>query len=180
MQMGDSALPLLREPHDSLRQGLPALKATASTSHPVEELQQKAKAEGSSRDSVEARHLYGAALPARLGLESQIAGRSLRLPGLGVPSSRFGLDLLSGKFDVITPEVRRWQGSMKLLNCRFADSVSCHSSIEFCSPWKFCTTLLANSMQDIYGRPEDSPNMEPSAHAVLDKGHGAKIATRHV
>ena len=41
--------------------------------------------------------VYGSALPARMAIEEQIVGRVRRLPG--IPSSRLGLDALTGRLD---------------------------------------------------------------------------------
>jgi len=102
--MGDTTLPFLREPHDTLRQGLPALKEAASASHPVEAAVAGAGKQAAAEDDfATSRRLYGVALPARLDLERQVAGRSLRLPGLGVPSSRVGLEVVSGTLDSLGP-----------------------------------------------------------------------------
>ena len=94
-----TALPFQREAHDSLREGLPALKEGASTSHPVEAL-----ARPSPTDHDQTARVYGAALPARLQIEEQLARRHLRLPGVGVPSSQLGWRNISGDLDTVGPE----------------------------------------------------------------------------
>ena len=46
---------------------------------------------------------YGIAMPARMDIEAQILAKQRRLPGL--PSSRFGLDILTGDdTDELPPE----------------------------------------------------------------------------
>lgn len=50
------------------------------------------------------RQLYGSALPARLDIERQIASRPMRLPGFGLPSSKLGLEQISGQLGVMTPQ----------------------------------------------------------------------------
>ena len=45
--------------------------------------------------------VYGTALPARLEIERQLLSRPGRLPGVGLPSSRIGLEAATGRLDTL-------------------------------------------------------------------------------
>lgn len=93
----DPSLPFQARPHDTLRQGLPALKEEAAIGkHPVEVIQEAGRTEASTKAAM-LRDLYGAAFPARMQIEQQILGKFGRLPG--VPSSCLGLESLTGSLD---------------------------------------------------------------------------------
>ena len=91
-------LPMQTTPHDSLRQGLPFLKADSSFAHPVEAIQQDktAPSHRTGKGQMLA-NLYGTAAPAKLSIEAQILSMPGRLPG--IPSSKLGLDSWSGALD---------------------------------------------------------------------------------
>lgn len=92
-------LPFQSRPHDTLRQGLPALREDALPRHPVETIQAAARPEAAGAGKAEMlRHVYGTAVPARMQLDRQILSRMARLPG-AVPSSRLGLESLTGALD---------------------------------------------------------------------------------
>lgn len=92
-----AALPVQREPHDALRLGLASLKEDASVKHPVEAIQREFTGRTAATQQQMLRDLYGTAAPARSAIEAQILGRVGRLPGL--PSSRLGLEALTGELD---------------------------------------------------------------------------------
>mmetsp|Transcript_5198 Transcript_5198/g.14915 ORF Transcript_5198/g.14915 Transcript_5198/m.14915 type:complete len:139 (+) Transcript_5198:235-651(+) len=94
---GGSSLPVQQVPHDSLRQGLPALKDDAEVSHPVEAIQGNLGKQAEASRHAMLANLYGSALPARMQIEKQILGRVQRLPGL--PSSNVLLESLTGELD---------------------------------------------------------------------------------
>mmetsp|Transcript_3854 Transcript_3854/g.13518 ORF Transcript_3854/g.13518 Transcript_3854/m.13518 type:complete len:149 (+) Transcript_3854:209-655(+) len=94
---GGGSLPLAEAPHDSLRAGLPNLKQDATVAHPVQQIQRDAPAARVAQRVQNTTRVYGAALPAKMQIEEQILGRVGRLPGL--PSSRLGLDAMTGRLD---------------------------------------------------------------------------------
>ena len=65
--------------------------------HPVEVIQRAGAAAQEASKLAMLEKVYGAGLPARLQIERQILSRPGRLPGL--PSSRLGLDSMSGALD---------------------------------------------------------------------------------
>ena len=83
--------------HDSLRLGLPCLKADATFTHPVEAIQENTRGHRDQAQRTMLANLYGSAVPAKDAIERQILSRTGRLPGLD--SSRLGLDSLSGTLD---------------------------------------------------------------------------------
>ena len=83
--------------HDAMRLGLASLKEDALATHPVEQIQQESALHASSKQLEMMRQLYGTAVPARLAIETQILSRFTRLPGL--PSSKLGLESLTGELD---------------------------------------------------------------------------------
>lgn len=94
-----NGLPFQQAPHDALRQGLCNLREEALPPHPVEAIQAAGRggaAAASKSDML--RQLYGAAVPAKVQIESQILSRFARLPG-AVPSSRLGLESVTGALD---------------------------------------------------------------------------------
>jgi proteasome maturation protein len=103
--MAGMELPFQSRPHDALRQGLASLREDALPRHPVEIIQEAGRQGGSAGAGKAAslRQLYGAALPARMQLDAQILGRFARLPG-GPPSSRLGLESLTGELDAFAFE----------------------------------------------------------------------------
>jgi len=102
-QMGGGAgappgeMPCLRVPHDTLRDGLPNMRAHVDLKHPVETIQETAHAKRVEEKRAMMTNLYGIALPAQMDIEAQILSKHRRLPGL--PSSRFGLEIMSGDVD---------------------------------------------------------------------------------
>mmetsp|Transcript_9495 Transcript_9495/g.24192 ORF Transcript_9495/g.24192 Transcript_9495/m.24192 type:complete len:137 (+) Transcript_9495:195-605(+) len=92
-----ASLPVQSTPHDTLRQGLPCLKAGASYAHPVEAIQANTEATRRENSSKMLGKLYGAAVPAKLAIEQQILSRPGRLPG--IPSSKLGLASYTGALD---------------------------------------------------------------------------------
>lgn len=94
-----AGLPFQARPHDALRDGLASLREDALPRHPVETIQAAARPGPLSAANADAlRHLYGAALPAKMAIEGQILARFGRLPG-GVPSSHLGLEAMTGALD---------------------------------------------------------------------------------
>ncbi|KAI8476147.1 MAG: proteasome maturation factor UMP1 [Monoraphidium minutum] len=100
-------LPFQSRPHDTLRQGLCNLREDALPRHPVEMIQEAARAGGGAPSAAGAaggnkaammRQLYGVAAPAKMQIERQILARFARLPG-SVPSARLGLESLTGALD---------------------------------------------------------------------------------
>ena len=107
-----SSLPFLSTPHDTLRQGLPALKADSQLVHPIAAVQAGVRLSALTPHSsltsdvpqgprthstaeMQA-NLYGSAFPARRELQRQILSRVRRLPGSGLPSARLGLEVMTG------------------------------------------------------------------------------------
>lgn len=90
-------MPFLKAPHDALRDGLTTLKDGVSSSHPVESIQKAHGLDGERSRLQMLQNVYGSALPARMHIEKQILSRVERLPGL--PSSRLGLESLTGELD---------------------------------------------------------------------------------
>ena len=74
-QEAGDALPLLKEPHDALRQGLFTLKDGAAATHPVEAIQKLAGPAGDKARLELLSNVYGTALPARMQIERQILDR---------------------------------------------------------------------------------------------------------
>ena len=70
-----TSLPVLRTPHDALREGLVTLKDGAKSGHPVEQVQLAVQStvEESRMDML--RNVYGSGLPARMQIERQILAR---------------------------------------------------------------------------------------------------------
>lgn len=93
------SLPFNAQPHDAMRQGLASLKEDAMTVHPVHEIQTKHKQVCSEEQLSMMKQLYGTAVPARMQIETQILGKFQRLPGSGLPSSKLGLESLTGELD---------------------------------------------------------------------------------
>lgn len=92
-------LPFQQAPHDALRQGLCSLREDALPPHPVEAIQRAGRAGAAAASKADMlRQLYGVAAPAKLQIEQQILGRFARLP-CGAPSSRLGLESLTGALD---------------------------------------------------------------------------------
>lgn len=92
-------LPFQAVAHDALRHGLASLKEDAGQPHPVAVIQAATPLPGAGPSSNPAvlRDLYGLAFPAKLEIERQILAKVGRLPGL--PSSRLGLESLTGELD---------------------------------------------------------------------------------
>ena len=89
--------------HDAFRMGLASLKEDAGVRHPVEAIQGHEQGRGAVEAQAQTlRDLYGAAFPVRMAIDQQILGRFGRLPG--VPSSRLGLEALTGDLDDFTFE----------------------------------------------------------------------------
>ncbi|KAF8055475.1 CYCB1-2 [Scenedesmus sp. PABB004] len=93
-----AALPYQAVAHDALRHGLASLKEDAAAPHPVQVIQQTTPIPGvECANPAMLRDLYGLAFPARVALDRQILAKFGRLPGL--PSSRLGLESLTGELD---------------------------------------------------------------------------------
>lgn len=98
MEPGPAVLPLLSEPHDTLRFGLTALKeGLPPAAHPAQAaaLQSGGQREAARRDIQ--RQTFGAAFVARGDIERQVLSKIRRLPGLS--SSMAGLDSYTGALD---------------------------------------------------------------------------------
>lgn len=95
--MMQDALPFKQEPHDAMRLGLASLKEDALSVHPVEAIQTEYKSTATDKQFNMMRQLYGASVPAKYQIETQILSKFTRLPGL--PSSRLGLESLTGELD---------------------------------------------------------------------------------
>ena len=96
--MEQPSLPFQAAAHDALRAGLPSLKEDALAPHPVQLIQARTAPPGAEASAPGMlRDLYGLAFPAKLDIERQILSKFGRLPGL--PSSRLGLESLSGELD---------------------------------------------------------------------------------
>jgi len=96
-----TGLPFQSQAHDTFRQGLCALREDVLARHPVETIQEAGRvdaAAGPANKTQMLRQLYGVAAPAKVQIEQQILARFARLPG-GVPSSKLGLESLSGALD---------------------------------------------------------------------------------
>ncbi|KAG9450103.1 hypothetical protein H6P81_010068 [Aristolochia fimbriata] len=84
--------------NDALRFGLQGVKSEIVASHPLLALRESQKR---SEALTERRFLeanYGSAMPLRVHLDTQILSRFQRPPG-AIPSSRLGLEALSGSLD---------------------------------------------------------------------------------
>eukprot|EP00877_Chromochloris_zofingiensis_P003670 jgi/Chrzof1/13303/Cz07g28070.t1 len=92
-----TSLPFQVTPHDTLRLGLASLKEDVISRHPVEMIQNQPKSQANATKMQMMRDLYGIAMPAKMHIERQILDRFQRLPGL--PSSKLGLDSLTGALD---------------------------------------------------------------------------------
>eukprot|EP00227_Mantoniella_beaufortii_P014178 CAMPEP_0197595644 /NCGR_PEP_ID=MMETSP1326-20131121/23379_1 /TAXON_ID=1155430 /ORGANISM="Genus nov. species nov., Strain RCC2288" /LENGTH=140 /DNA_ID=CAMNT_0043162029 /DNA_START=85 /DNA_END=507 /DNA_ORIENTATION=+ len=97
--MTPGEMPFMRMPHDTMRNGMPSVKADISFQgkHPVELIQEHGPSKAVQEKRAMLANLYGIAMPARMDIESQILSRQRRLPGL--PSSRMGLEILTGEID---------------------------------------------------------------------------------
>lgn len=92
------ALPFQAQAHDTLRNGLCSLKEDAVQKHPVEVIQETTTIPGVQGANPQMlRDLYGLAFPAKLDITRQILSKFGRLPGL--PSSKLGLESLTGELD---------------------------------------------------------------------------------
>lgn len=91
-------LPFQHTAHDAFRNGLASLKEDALQQHPVNVIQTATAVPGTQYTNPQMlRDLYGLAFPAKVDIERQILGKFGRLPGL--PSSRLGLESLTGELD---------------------------------------------------------------------------------
>lgn len=98
MDASGSGLPYQATAHDALRNGLASLKEDAMQKHPVQAIQETTAVPGMQYSNPQMlRDLYGLAFPAKVDIEKQILGKFGRLPGL--PSSRLGLESLTGELD---------------------------------------------------------------------------------
>eukprot|EP00775_Hariotina_reticulata_P004749 gene4749-4999_t len=92
------ALPFQAQAHDSLRNGLASLKEDALHKHPVQVIQENTTMPGVQFGNPHMlRDMYGLAFPAKAEIERQILSKFGRLPG--IPSSRLGLESLTGELD---------------------------------------------------------------------------------
>lgn len=97
-----TSLPLLRHPHDSLREGLVTLKDGAKSGHPVEQVQLGLQSTGEESKMEMLRNVYGSGLPARMQIERQILERQVAIP------SAFRFWLIDGLIpDLIHPATCR-------------------------------------------------------------------------
>ena len=92
-------MPVMREPYDVMRNGLQGAKSAVTHlgKHPVQLIQ-----DNGPTDTLKAKHAmlantYGIAMPAKMDIECQILSKQRRLPGL--PSSRLGLEIMTGDVD---------------------------------------------------------------------------------
>lgn len=94
-----TGLPFKSQAHDALRNGLASLKEDAKQKHPVHTIQEETAIPGMGNHTNPQmmRDLYGLAFPAKVDIEKQILSKFGRLPGL--PSSRLGLESLTGELD---------------------------------------------------------------------------------
>ena len=84
-------------PVDTLRTGIPGGAAANAPAHVLQEACESGFSETKAAGMAHVRSTYGAALPIRLATETAILSKTERLPGL--PSSRLGLEAMSGKLD---------------------------------------------------------------------------------
>ena len=70
--------------------------------HPVEAIQLERRQAAGCKQQQMLRDVYGIAMPARMELERQILSKFSRMPGL--PSSRLGLEAMTGELDEFTFE----------------------------------------------------------------------------
>jgi len=97
LQSNNKALPFLTAPHDAVREGLNTLKDDAVSTHPVETIQKAHAPPTTSQTRVQMlRNVYGSALPMKMLMEEQMLNRIER-PGF--PSSKLGMEVLSGRLD---------------------------------------------------------------------------------
>lgn len=93
-----SGLPFQAQAHDAMRHGLASLKEDAMQKHPVDTIQASTAVPGCHYSNPQMmRDLFGLAFPAKVDIEKQILSKFGRLPGL--PSSRLGLESLTGELD---------------------------------------------------------------------------------
>ena len=84
-------------PVDTLRTGIPGGAAESAPAPPFQERCESGFSGAAQAEAAHVRSTYGAALPIRLATEAAILSQTERLPGL--PSSRLGLEAMSGKLD---------------------------------------------------------------------------------
>jgi proteasome maturation protein len=98
--MEDQAgLPMYKGPNDQLRFGFRSLESEFSAAHPVDTLL-KTSDEGAWNSKLDmVRRTYGSHMAMRLATEKMQFDKNHRLPGL--PTSRVGLDILTGKDNAI-------------------------------------------------------------------------------
>eukprot|EP00890_Picochlorum_soloecismus_P005008 jgi/Picsp_1/5508/NSC_02867-R1_protein len=84
---------------DPLKEGLSAHRDECSVGHPAQSIVPEQHFTARSRLQEQ---VYGTALVARASIEKQVLGRVHRLPGL--PSSKLGLESLTGELDEFSPE----------------------------------------------------------------------------
>lgn len=118
-----AGMPVQRVPHDAMRLGLASLREDASVKHPVEAIQSEYAGRTVAAQQQMLRDLYGSAAPARSAIEAQILGRVGRLPGL--PSSRLGLEALTGELDEF-----RFESYLGLPEAREDVPIDIHSAME--------------------------------------------------
>lgn len=98
LNASDCGLPFQSKAHDALRNGLASLKEDAKQKHPVHIIQDETSIPGMNHTNPQMmRDLYGLAFPAKVDIEKQILSKFGRLPGL--PSSKLGLESLTGELD---------------------------------------------------------------------------------
>ncbi|CAM6095040.1 unnamed protein product [Calypogeia fissa] len=86
--------------HDTLRFGLPTLKADALPAHPAEIIQETNHKYQAQTKRYLLEKAYGTAVPLHMQMEQQILSKFQRPPGL-LPSSMLGLESLTGALDEI-------------------------------------------------------------------------------
>lgn len=97
----ENALPVATKPFDTLRNGLPALKHDAIPPHPLARAQADQRASDLRSKRQYIAQAYGGAALARQDIEEQVMGVPRRLAGM--PSSKLGHEVLTGKVDNIEP-----------------------------------------------------------------------------
>merc|ERR1719197_402785 len=91
---------MVGEPQEFLRTGLPNFRAGVEAAHPLEAVAVNHERESKENKLKMLQNVYGSAFPLKQQIEEAIVGSSGRLPGL--PSSRLGLDALTGRLDRFT------------------------------------------------------------------------------
>lgn len=97
--MNADGLPVAMGPADLMRTGFRNLESEMMAPHPIEGVERRAAGAEFSSKIERVRRTYGSHMAMRIATEQAQFNREHRLPGL--PSSKIGLEILSGKDNTI-------------------------------------------------------------------------------